>query len=138
SMLTRMVGLDAELSELQIQESELSQRFTPSHPSYRALLEKREQLLAEQQRLESEVNNLPETQRQVLRLTRDVEVSQAIYMQMLNATQEMRIARAGTVGNVRILDDALVGINPIAPRVALIMIMSLMAGLLLGVLLVMA
>src|SRR5690606_40256775 len=37
SMLTRMVALDAELSELQIQESELSQRFTPSHPSYRAL-----------------------------------------------------------------------------------------------------
>lgn len=137
SMLTRMVALDAELSTLQIQESELSQRFTPSHPSYRALLEKREQLLAEQQRLESQVNNLPETQRQVLRLTRDVEVSQAIYMQMLNATQELRIARAGTVGNVRILDDALVGINPIAPRTSLIIVISLMAGILLGLTLVM-
>src|SRR5690606_1191859 len=105
SMLTRMLALDAALSALQLQVGELSQRFTPSHPSYRALLEKREQLLAEQQRLDSEVNNLPETQRQVLRLTRDVEVSQAIYMQMLNATQELRIARAGTVGNVRILDN---------------------------------
>src|SRR5690606_36276636 len=120
SMLSRIVALDAELSELQIQESELSQRFTPSHPSYRALLEQRQQLLTEQQRLEEEVNNLPVTQRQVLRLTRDVEVSQAIYMQMLNATQELRIARAGTVGNVRILDDALVGPNPIAPRTKLI------------------
>jgi len=136
SMLTRMVALDAELSELQIQESELSQRFTPSHPSYRALLEKRQQLLTEQQRLENEVNSLPETQRQVLRLTRDVEVSQAIYMQMLNATQELRIARAGTVGNVRILDDALVGINPIAPRTNLIVVISIMVGVLLGLVLV--
>src|SRR5690606_6200188 len=73
SMLERMVGLDAELNALQIQESELSQRFTPSHPSYRALLEKRAQLQADQRRLENQVNDLPETQRQVLRLTRDVE-----------------------------------------------------------------
>src|SRR5690606_33478839 len=113
-------------------ESELSQRFTPSHPSYRALLEKRTQLQTEQRRLEGQVNDLPETQRQVLRLTRDVEVSQAIYMQMLNATQELRIARAGTVGNVRILDDALVGVDPIAPRVKLIIAISLMVGLMLG------
>src|SRR5690606_14206258 len=102
--------------------------------SYRALLEKREQLLTEQQRLENEVNNLPETQRQVLRITRDVEVSQAIYMQMLNATQELRIARAGTVGNVRILDDALVGVNPIAPRTGLIVAISSIVGLMLGLL----
>jgi len=136
SMLERMVALDAELNALQIEESELSQRFTPSHPSYRALLEKRTQLQTEQQRLETQVNNLPETQRQVLRLTRDVEVSQAIYMQMLNATQELRIARAGTVGNVRILDDALVGNSPIAPRTSLIIITSLMAGIMLGLMLV--
>lgn len=136
SMLERMVALDAELNALQIQESELAQRFTSSHPSYRALLEKRTQLQTEQRRLENEVNELPETQRQVLRLTRDVEVSQAIYMQMLNATQELRIARAGTVGNVRILDDALVGSNPIAPRTNLIISISVIAGLMLGLMLV--
>src|SRR5690606_35142932 len=90
----------------------------------------------EQQRLEEEVNNLPETQRQVLRLTRDVEVSQAIYMQMLNATQELRIARAGTVGNVRILDDTLVGANPIAPRTSLVVALSIVAGIMLGLVLV--
>jgi len=136
SMLERMVSIDAELNAVQIQESELSQRFTPSHPSYKALLEKRTQLQTEQRRLEAQVNDLPETQRQVLRLTRDVEVSQAIYMQMLNATQELRIARAGTVGNVRILDDALVGPRPIAPRTNLIIMLSLLAGVMLGLMLV--
>ncbi|MDP2285585.1 MAG: Wzz/FepE/Etk N-terminal domain-containing protein, partial [Pseudohongiella sp.] len=98
TMLERLVSLETELNALQIQESDLAQRFTPSHPSYRSLLEKRSQLQGEQARLEAQVNNLPETQRQVLRLNRDVEVSQQIYMQMLNATQELRIARAGTVG----------------------------------------
>ena len=136
SMLERMVALEAELNSLQIQESDLAQRFTPSHPSYRSLLEKRNQLHAEQKRLEAQVNNLPETQRQVLRLNRDVEVSQQIYMQMLNATQELRIARAGTVGNVRILDRALVGDAPIAPRTNLILVISLMVGLMMGLMVV--
>lgn len=136
SMLERMVALEAELNSLQIQESDLAQRFTPSHPVYRSLLEKRNQLQGERQRLDAQVNNLPETQRQVLRLNRDVEVSQQIYLQMLNATQELRIARAGTVGNVRILDRALVGSNPIAPRTNLILVISLMAGVMLGLMLV--
>lgn len=136
TMLERMVELETELNSLQIQESDIALRFTPSHPSYRSLLEKRSQLQGEQQRLEAEVNTLPETQRQVLRLNRDVEVSQQIYLQMLNATQELRIARAGTVGNVRILDRALVGNSPIAPRTNLIIVISLMAGLMLGLMLV--
>lgn len=136
SMLERMVALEAELNQLQFQETELAQRFTPSHPTYRSLLEKREQLQAERNRLERQVDTLPETQRQVLRLNRDVEVSQQIYMQMLNATQELRIARAGTVGNVRILDRALVGTNPIAPRTNLIVVISLMAGMVLGLMVV--
>lgn len=136
AMLERLVALEAELNELQFQETELTQRFTPSHPSYRALLEKRNQLQTERNGLEQQVNTLPETQRQVLRLNRDVEVSQQIYMQMLNATQELRIARAGTVGNVRILDPALVGNNPIAPRTNLILVISLMAGLMLGLMVV--
>lgn len=136
TMLERLVELESELNQLEIQESELSQRFTPSHPSYQTLLEKREQLDRERARLESQTESLPETQRQVLRLNRDVEVSQAIYMQMLNATQELRIARAGTVGNVRILDDAVAGLNPIAPRKNVIIVISLLAGIILGLMIV--
>lgn len=136
SMLERLVQLESELNQLEIQESELSQRFTPSHPSYKTLLEKRAQLERERSRLEAQTDSLPETQRQVLRLNRDVEVSQAIYMQMLNATQELRIARAGTVGNVRILDDAVSGTNPIAPRKNLIIVISLMGGVMMGLMIV--
>lgn len=136
SMLERLVQMESELNQLEIQESELSQRFTRSHPSYQTLLEKRAQLERERARLEAQADSLPETQRQVLRLNRDVEVSQAIYMQMLNATQELRIARAGTVGNVRILDNAVASTNPIEPRRSFIILISLIAGVMLGLMLV--
>ena len=69
-------------------------------------------------------------------MTAAIYQTQQLYMQMLNATQELRIARAGTVGNVRILDRALVGNNPIAPRTNLILVISLMAGLMLGLMVV--
>ena len=136
TMLERLVSIESELNQLQLQESELSRRFTPSHPNYKALLDKRSQLEREGDLLEEQVDSLPETQRQVLRMNRDVQVSQQIYMQMLNATQELQIARAGTVGNVRILDEALAGTAAIAPRTNLIMLIAVFSGLMLGVLLV--
>ena len=136
TMLERLVSLESDLNSLQIQESEIAQRFTPSHPNYRSLLDKRVQLIAEIELLESNINNLPETQRQVLRLNRDVAVSQQIYLEMLNATQELRITRAGTVGSVRILDRTVVGGTTIAPRYRVILFASIAAGLVLSLALV--
>lgn len=136
SMLQRLVAVEGQLNELKLTEVELAERFTTSHPAYRALLEKKAQLANEKARLEGMTQGLPEAQQEVLRLTRDVEVTQQIYMQMLNSMQELRIAKAGTVGNVRVLDDAQVGTEPIAPKRKLIVIVGTMAGLMLGLMLV--
>ena len=59
---------------------------------------------------------------------RDVEVTQQIYVGLLNKVQELRILKAGTVGSVRIIDKALVQPSPIKPRKALIAIMSTLIG----------
>ncbi|GAL37563.1 tyrosine-protein kinase Wzc [Vibrio maritimus] len=91
--LQGMIALEAQLNELTFKESEISQRFTPDHPSYLALLDKRDTLLNEKVRLEKQIQKLPLTQREVLRLTRDVEVNQQIYLQLLNKTQELQIVR---------------------------------------------
>lgn len=131
SALDRMVNIEASLNELELQESELSRRFTPNHPVYRSLIEKKEQLLREKARLEKRTDDLPETQQQILRLSRDVKVTQEIYVQLLNRMQELRLARAGTVGNVRILDDAVVQ-GQVAPRSTRIVAVAGLAGLLLA------
>ncbi|RBP25036.1 tyrosine-protein kinase Etk/Wzc [Marinobacter pelagius] len=133
--LNSLVSIEASLNELELQESELARRFTPNHPVYRSLLEKKEQLLREKARLEKRTDNLPETQQQVLRLSRDVKVTQEIYVQLLNRMQELRLAKAGTVGNVRILDDAVVQ-GQVAPRRNLIVAVAGMSGLLLAMVIV--
>ena len=106
STLKVMVELESQLNDLTFKESEINQRFTKDHPAYISLLDKREVLLNKKKELNAAITKLPKTQRQVLRMTRDVEVNQQIYIQLLNKVQELSILKAGTVGNVRILDEA--------------------------------
>ncbi|OJI49967.1 Tyrosine-protein kinase wzc [Vibrio vulnificus] len=136
STLDVMVKLEAQLNELTFKESEISQRFTKDHPAYRSLLDKRETLLKERERLNQQVQKLPKTQREVLRMTRDVEVNQQIYIQLLNKVQELSIIKAGTVGNVRILDEAQSYAKPVKPKKPLIVVLATVLGGMLSVALV--
>ncbi|NVN82659.1 MULTISPECIES: polysaccharide biosynthesis tyrosine autokinase [unclassified Vibrio] len=133
STLKVMVELEAQLNELTFKESEISQRFTKDHPAYKALLDKRKTLLSEKERLNKQVQKLPKTQREVLRMTRDVEVNQQIYIQLLNKVQELSIIKAGTVGNVRILDDAQAYARAVKPKKPLIVVLATLLGGMLSV-----
>ncbi|WP_032080522.1 polysaccharide biosynthesis tyrosine autokinase [Vibrio fluvialis] len=128
STLKVMVELEAQLNELTFKESEISQRFTKDHPAYIALLDKRATLLKEKERLNKQIQKMPKTQREVLRMTRDVEVNQQIYVQLLNKVQELSIVKAGTVGNVRILDYAQSYAKPVKPKKPLIAVLATLLG----------
>ncbi|MEF1171096.1 polysaccharide biosynthesis tyrosine autokinase [Vibrio sinaloensis] len=133
STLKVMVELEAQLNELTFKESDISQRFTKDHPAYRSLLDKRQTLLNEKERLNQQVQKLPKTQREILRMTRDVEVNQQIYIQLLNKVQELSIIKAGTVGNVRILDSAQTYSQPVKPKKPLIAVLATLLGGMLSV-----
>ncbi|MCJ2378624.1 polysaccharide biosynthesis tyrosine autokinase [Vibrio sp. ZSDZ34] len=133
STLRVMVELEAQLNELTFKESDVSQRFTKDHPSYKSLLDKRDTLLQEKQRLNKQIQKLPKTQREVLRMTRDVEVNQQIYIQLLNKVQELSIVKASAVGNVRILDNAQAYSLAIKPKKSLIVVLATLLGGMLAV-----
>lgn len=133
SVLERLVSIESKLNELKIKESEVSARFTREHPAYRTLLQQRRSLENEKAEINKQINELPETQQEILRLMRDVEVNQQIYVALLNKVQELRIMRASTVGNVRIIDDAIVQPIPVRPRKALIAALAGLLGLMMSV-----
>ncbi|WNO61705.1 polysaccharide biosynthesis tyrosine autokinase [Rheinheimera sp. MMS21-TC3] len=135
-ILSQVIEVERQLNELQIKETELSRLYTKQHPSYQSLISQKQTLMAEQAKLTSQIEDLPETQQQVLRLTRDVEVNQEIYLQLVNRMQELNILKAGTVGNVRILDHAETNILPVAPKKSLIVVMATILGGMLAVALV--
>ena len=127
SVLQQSVDIEAKINELKAKEGELATRFTKEHPAYQSLLRQKASLTEEKRSLDKQIKSLPETQQEILRLMRDVEVTQQIYIGLLNKTQELRILKAGTVGSVRIIDKALVQPGPIKPKKAVI---ALIAGFL--------
>jgi len=133
SVLDTMVNIDAQLNELTFKEAEISKLYTKVHPAYRTLLEKRQTLEQEKARLNGRVTAMPKTQQEIVRLTRDVESGQQVYMQLLNKQQELKITEASTVGDVRIVDAAIAQPGMVKPQRALIILGSIILGLMLSV-----
>ncbi|MCM7144654.1 polysaccharide biosynthesis tyrosine autokinase [Enterobacter hormaechei] len=132
SVLDQVVNVENQLNELTFREAEISQLFKKSHPTYRALHEKRQTLERERDRLNNRVSAMPSTQQEILRLSRDVESGRTIYLQLLTRQQELNISRSSAVGNVRIIDEAVTHPDPIKPRKALIIILGALFGLMLA------
>lgn len=129
SVLDQIVNVESQLNELTFREAEISQLYTKDHPTYKALLEKRQTLLKERDRLNKSVSAMPGTQQEVARLSRDAESNRAIYMQLLNRQQELSIAKSSAIGNVRIIDSAVTEPKAVKPKKVLVVF----AGLILGV-----
>ncbi|HCD2051588.1 polysaccharide biosynthesis tyrosine autokinase, partial [Klebsiella pneumoniae] len=129
AVLDQIVNVDNQLNELTFRESEISQLYTKEHPTYKALMEKRKTLQEEKLRLNKKVSSMPETQQEILRLSRDVESGRAVYMQLLNRQQELNIAKSSAIGNVRIIDDAVTQLKPVKPKKILVVIIGFILGL---------
>ncbi|WP_049198226.1 polysaccharide biosynthesis tyrosine autokinase, partial [Serratia marcescens] len=128
STLDSIVSVESQLNELTFKEAEISKLYTKEHPAYRALLEKRNTLEKEKGKLNKRVSAMPKTQQEILKLTRDVDAGKAIYMQLLNKQQELSITKASTVGNVRIVDEAITQPKPVKPKKLIIVAVSVFLG----------
>jgi tyrosine-protein kinase Etk/Wzc len=135
-VLAGVVEIQTQITLLQQKRDELRGRFTESHPIVVAIDKQIARLQAQMNANDKKIEALPETQRVILRLSRDVEVSAELYKTMLNNAQTLRVAKAGTVGNARIIDEAVLPIKPIKPKKLLIIAVSLILGLIVGVVLV--
>lgn len=136
SVLDQIVNVDNQLNELTFKEAEISQLYKKEHPTYKALLEKRNTLEKEKGRLNKQVSAMPSTQQEILKLSRDVESGRAVYMQLLNRQQELSIAKSSAIGNVRIIDQAVTEPKPVQPRKLLGILIGILSGAFLSVALI--
>jgi len=133
-VLDQVVSLDSKLSELKLKRVEIERLYTHEHPTYRALMNQMSQLEAQKQGLLKKIEALPVTQQELLRLTRDMQVTSQTYTLMLNKSQEQDILRAGSIGNVRIIDNADANIEaPVKPMKKLIVLIAVLLGVLVAV-----
>lgn len=128
-LLDQEVAVEASIQQLRLKQAEMDRSFTREHPAYRALLSQISSLEGRKAGFQRQVGQLPDTQQELLRLTRDLQVSNEMYTALLNQAQQLDVARAGAVGNVRIVDPAAVDIaNPVKPRKSLIVAIATLLG----------
>lgn len=128
-LLEQEVAVESSIQTLRLKQAEMDRSFTREHPAYRALLNQLGELEGRKAGFKRQVSDLPDTQQELLRLTRDLQVSNELYTALLNQAQQLDVARAGAVGNVRIVDAAVVDTaNPVKPRRALIVLIATLLG----------
>ncbi|WP_308912231.1 polysaccharide biosynthesis tyrosine autokinase [Acinetobacter schindleri] len=133
--LTQSVTLETQKAELEQKVAEASAKYTGEHPIMQQMNAQLTAINKKINELDGTLRRLPELQRQYLQLFREVEVKQQLYTGLLNSYQQLRIAKAGEIGNVRIVDTAVEPIAPIAPKKLQILILSIVLGGFLGTLL---
>jgi tyrosine-protein kinase Etk/Wzc len=128
-LLDQEVDIQSKIQKLRLQLADMQRQYTPEHPAYKALVQQIGQLEAQKGGIDKRVGDLPDTQQQLLKLKRDVQVSNDTYTGLLNQAQQLDIARAGTVGNVRIIDKSAVDITrPVWPRKTIIVLGGTLLG----------
>lgn len=129
ALLNQVVAVDAGIQQLQLQQAEVERKFTRNHPEFKALLQQIGALQSQKARIQEKIDELPDTQKELLQLTEDVKISNTTYTGLLNVAQQLEIARAGTVGSVRVVDAAATNLSqPVAPRRALIVLVATLLG----------
>lgn len=132
-VLEQSVSFETKKLELVGQRQQAIQRFTPQHPVVQALDAQIASLQGEQNAIRKRTESLPETQQEVLSLMRDLEVNSQIYTTLLNSAQELQVAKAGTIGNVRIIDYPMLPNKKSSPKPVLIGLIGIALGVILGI-----
>ena len=134
--LSKEMDLQRQLLQLEQQRQEATRLFKEEHPAVVTIVKQEAKLRRELSRLKKNAESMPITQQEVLRLQEDVAVNNAQDTSMLNNIQQLRVVRAGEVGNVRIVDFAQIEPIQSKPKKLNILICSMAASFMLGVLLV--
>lgn len=132
--LTQSITLETKKIELQQQQADLAAKYTAEHPAMREINAQIAALNKQIAALNDTLKQLPDIQRQYLQLYREVEVKTQLYTALLNSYQQLRIAKAGEIGNVRIVDTAIEPVQPIKPKKLLILIIAIFFGGFIGTL----
>ncbi|EPG5341209.1 polysaccharide biosynthesis tyrosine autokinase [Acinetobacter baumannii] len=132
--LTQSITLETKKAELEQKQAEMAAKYTAEHPAMREINGQLAAINKQIGELNSTLKQLPDVQRQYLQLYREVEVKTQLYTALLNSYQQLRIAKTGEIGNVRIVDTAVEPVEPIKPKKLLVLILSVFVGGFIGAL----
>lgn len=131
--LTQTVDLQSKLIDAQQKRRDLASRFTDKHPSVITLDEQIVAWKSEIANIDGRIRKMPLLQQNTLRMQRDIKVNTDLYVTLLNNSLQMRLAKEGKVGNVRLLDEPVLPEEAVKPNKAVVISLALFLGLFVGI-----
>jgi len=86
--------IDTELQRLSLKKDQLGLKYTETHPTLLAIKSNEKKLKERKNETLLKITKLPKTQQQLLKLKSDYNVTNSIYIDLLNDIQEFKIAKA--------------------------------------------
>ncbi len=125
SKVTMAEPIKQKLVELEFQLAELLQKYTDKHPR---VMQLREQI----KDIESQVQGFSSQEIEYAHLNREIEVNKKLYGMFKEKLEEARIAEAQKVGDISIVDPAVMPGSPIAGNRNMMVVAGALMGLVLG------
>ena len=135
-LINENAQIDAQINELKLKKADLTTYYTEEHPQVIQINDQIQVLNQRKQEIDTRVENLPEIQREFLKLSEDVSINREIYLTMLKNYEQLKIVEAGQIGYARIIDMPISTYRIIAPKKNLIILAAIILGLILGMILV--
>ncbi|MDN7854286.1 GNVR domain-containing protein [Burkholderia cepacia] len=132
-LIDQLALVEKSRLEAKLEYQDLASKYVAGQPQLTAVASKLKTLDQQSAELKSKVARLPSQQQTYLRLSRDVEVNNQLYIGLMNNAQQLQIAKAGTVGNASVIDKADVTDKPVQPKRLLVIVLGAAIGLILGV-----
>lgn len=134
-ILQQSVALEGQILQLKQKKDELMRTYREGADVVSTLNQQIAKLQKESGNINSKIKTLPKTQQEIVSLSRAVQVDTELYTAMLNNAQQLQVARAGEIGNARIVDRALPSLAPIKPDKTKIMGLAWILGIAAGAIL---
>jgi tyrosine-protein kinase Etk/Wzc len=122
-------AVDAALAALEAQRGVIERRYTPRHPEVVALDRSIAAAREKRAKLDPRLGAIPPVEIGAARLAREVNMAADLYLLLSKQAETVRLAKAGTIGHVRLLDAPVVSPRPVRPRPVSVVILALFVGL---------
>jgi tyrosine-protein kinase Etk/Wzc len=111
-MIQQAAAIETQRTDLLRKRADALTKYLPANPAITAIDDQIAVLQGQSNIIENKIAQLPEIQRRIVQSERDVKVSNDLYVGLLNNIEQLQLLRAGRIGNVRIVDYALMPERP--------------------------
>lgn len=130
--LGRYSTTQAQLADLHQKRAEMSARFGDEHPQIVALDRQIQTAERERNNVSSEIRSFPKVSKELDRRSRQLQAETELYYSVVKKIEEMKVVAQDHSTNVKLIDEAVVPVEPKGSRATIVGI-SVVAGLFLGV-----